>query len=60
MAEAAISVLLFIVVVVIVAGLLSYLLRSAPFIDEPFKSWGAWAIIAVAIIVIVLKLLELV
>jgi len=54
-----VSVLIFIVVVLLICGLLAYLLRSAPFVDEPFKSWGVWAIMAVAIILIVVKLLEL-
>lgn len=60
MAEAAIGILIFIVVVVIICGLLAYLIRSAPFIEEPFKSIGVWAIVAVAIVVIVIKLLELI
>lgn len=60
MAEAALGILLFIVIVVIVCGLLAYLLRSAPFIEEPFKSIGVWAIVAVAVILIIIKLLELI
>jgi hypothetical protein len=61
MAEGAlIGLLIFIVVVAIICGLLAYLLRSAPFIEEPFKSWGSWAILAVGIILVVIKLLELI
>lgn len=60
MAEAAVGILIFVVVVVVIAGLLAYLLRSAPFVEEPFKSVGVWAILAIAIIVIVIKLLELI
>lgn len=60
MAEVAISALIFIVVVVVVCGLLAYLLQSAPFIGEPFKSIGIWAIVAIAIVVVVIKLLELI
>lgn len=60
MAEAAIGILIFIAVVVVICGLLAFLIRSAPFIEEPFKSWGVWALMAVAAILIVIKLLELI
>jgi hypothetical protein len=60
MAESAIGILVFVAVVVLICGLIAYLIRSAPFIEEPFKSFGVWAILAVAIIVIVIKLLELI
>lgn len=60
MAESAIGILVFIAVVVLICGLIAYLIRSAPFIEEPFKSFGVWAILAVAIIIIVIKLLELI
>lgn len=60
MAESAISILIFVAVVVLICGLIAYLIRSAPFIEDPFKSFGVWAILAVAIILIVVKLLELI
>jgi len=60
MAESAIGILVFVAVVVLICGLIAYLIRSAPFIEEPFKSFGVWAVLAVAIIVIVIKLLELI
>lgn len=60
MAESAVAILLFLVVVILVCGLLAFLIRSAPFIEEPFKSWGVWALMAVAAILIVIKLLELI
>lgn len=60
MAESAIGILVFVAVVVLICGLIAYLIRSAPFIEEPFKSFGVWAILAVAIIIIVIKLLELI
>lgn len=51
-----VSVLVWIVVVAVVAGLLAYLVQSAPFIVEPIKSMAVWAICGVAIVIIVLKL----
>lgn len=60
MAESAIAIVIFVAVVVLLCGLIAYLIRSAPFIDEPFKSLGVWAVLAVAIVLIIIKLLELV
>lgn len=60
MAEGLIGILIFIAVVVLICGLIAYLIRSAPFIEEPFKSFGVWAVLAVAILLIVVKLLELI
>lgn len=54
-----VSTLIFIVVVVVIAGLLAWLIQSAPFIVEPLKSIGVWAICAIAVLIIVLKLLGL-
>lgn len=50
------EVLIFIVVVVVVAGLLAWLIQSAPFIEGTIKQIGVWAIAAVAVLIIVLKL----
>jgi hypothetical protein len=52
------TLLVYIVVVCLVAGILAYILRSAPFVEEPFKSWGVWAIIVVALLIIMFKILE--
>lgn len=52
------TLLIYIVVVCLVAGILAYILRSAPFVEEPFKSWGVWAIIVVALLIIMFKILE--
>ncbi len=60
MAESFIGMLVFVAVVVLICGLIAYLIRSAPFIEEPFKSFGVWAVLAVAIILLVVKLLELI
>lgn len=51
-----IETLIFIVVVVVIAGLLAWLIQSAPFIEGTLKQIGVWAIAAVAVIVIILKL----
>lgn len=52
------TLLIYIVVVCLVAGILAYILRSAPFVEEPFKSWGVWAILCVAALIILFKILE--
>ena len=52
------TLLIYIVVVCLVAGILAYILRSAPFVDEPFKSWGVWAFLSVAALIILFKILE--
>ena len=51
-----VSLLIWIVVVAIIAGALAWLVQSAPFIVEPIKSIAVWAIAAVAVLIIILKL----
>lgn len=51
-----IGLLIYIAIVAIIAGVIAFLVRSAPFIEEPLKSWAVWAIIAVAVLVILLRL----
>jgi amino acid transporter len=53
------SVLLTVLVVLIVCGIVAFLINRAPFIDEPFKSFAVWCIIAVAAIVIIVELVQL-
>lgn len=54
-----ISILITIVVVIVIAGILAFLVQSAPFIAEPFKSFAVWCLIAVAAIVVILDLAQL-
>lgn len=51
-----ISILVTIVIIVVICGLVAFLLQQAPFIAEPFKSFGVYAILVVAVILIVLQL----
>jgi hypothetical protein len=51
-----VEILIYIVVVAIIAGLLAWLVNSAPFIEGQFKQLAVWAILALAVLVIVLKL----
>lgn len=51
-----IEILIWVVVVVLVAGVLAWLIQSAPFIDARFKQLGVWVILAVAVLIILLKL----
>jgi hypothetical protein len=51
-----IETLIFIVVVIVIAGVLAWLIQSAPFIEGMLKQIGVWAICAVAVIIIIMKL----
>ncbi len=51
-----ISTLITILIIVIVCGAIAFLLQRAPFIEEPFKSFGVYALLVVAVILIVLQL----
>lgn len=44
-------------VLLVVAGMIVWLIRSAPFIAEPWKSWATYAVIAFVLIYIVGALL---
>lgn len=55
-----ISFLIFLVVVILVAGLCVGLLRRAPFIDADLKQWAEWAILAIAVVLIVVRALALI
>lgn len=52
------TILIYVIVIVVVAGAASFLLKSAPFIDEPMKGWAVWAIMAVALILIVIVVVQ--
>ena len=59
MIEALIVFLIVCIVVAFIAGALVFLVRSAPFIGSPFKEWIVWAIIAIAVLILILKALPL-
>lgn len=54
-----ITILITIVVVILICGILAFLIQAAPFIAEPFKSFGVWVLIAVAAIIIIIELASL-
>ena len=54
------SVLIYCVVVLVIGGLLAYLVNAAPMIEAGLKQIAVWAILAVTIILIVVKLLALI
>lgn len=41
---------------ILIAGVLAYLINAAPFIDAQFKQIAVWALLAVAVLIVVLKL----
>lgn len=51
-----VDLLIWVVVVAIIAGALAWLMQSAPFIVEPIKSIAVWAIGAIAVLIIIIKL----
>jgi hypothetical protein len=54
-----ISILITILVILVICGAIAFLLNRAPFIEEPFKSFGVWCILAVAVILIIIELAQL-
>lgn len=51
-------------ITVLIVGLIAYgavwLIRTAPFIAEPFKGVAIWIVYAIAVLVVVLKALPLI
>lgn len=51
--------LLAILIVILVAGAIAMLIRKAPFIDEPFKTWGVYLVLVFAVLYILFRVLPL-
>lgn len=47
-------------IVALIAGLIIFLIRRAPFIQEPFRQWAEYAVIVIAVLIILLRALPLV
>jgi uncharacterized iron-regulated membrane protein len=60
MVDGLIALLIALLIVGFIAGLIIYLIRRAPFIEEPFKAWAEWIVIAIAVLIIVARALPLV
>ena len=60
MVSGLIGLLITILVVALIAGLVVYLIRRAPMIEEPFKSWAEYLVIVIAVIIIILRALPLI
>lgn len=50
------SSLVTILIILVICGSIAFLLNRAPFIEEPFKSFGVWCILVVAVILVILQL----
>jgi hypothetical protein len=48
------------VIIAIVAGLIVYLIRRAPFLDQPFQLWAEYAVIVLAVLIFILRALPLI
>lgn len=57
--SALIGLLVTVLVVALIAGLVVYLIRLAPFIDGEFKRWAEFAVYAIAILIIILRALPM-
>jgi hypothetical protein len=55
-----IGLLIVILIVALVAGLVVFLIRRAPMIEEPFKSWAEYVVLVIAVIIIVVRALALI
>lgn len=51
--------LILIIAALVICGIVAFLINRAPFIDEPFKSFAVWCLIAVAAIFIIIELVNL-
>ncbi|NNU70431.1 hypothetical protein G9X67_34840 [Rhizobium sp. WYCCWR 11152] len=60
MASGLIGLLITILIVGFIASLVVFLIRRAPMIEEPFKSWAEYLVIAIAVIIIILRALPLI
>lgn len=60
MVSGLIGLLITILIVALVAGLVVFLIRRAPMIEEPFKSWAEYLVIVIAVIIIILRALPLI
>lgn len=60
MIDGLIGLIIALIVVGIVCGLIVWLIRAAPFIPEPFKSWAEYLVYVVAVLVILVRALPLI
>lgn len=60
MAGGLIALVITILIVGFIASLVVFLIRRAPFIEEPFKSWAEYLVIVIAVLVIVFRALPLI
>jgi len=51
-----VEILVFVVVIVLIAGVLAWLINSAPFIEPQFKQLAVWSLMAIAVLIVVLRL----
>ncbi|MET0568765.1 MAG: hypothetical protein ABWZ74_06770 [Hyphomicrobiaceae bacterium] len=54
-----IELLITVLVVGLIAGIAWWIITSAPFIPEPIKGFAAWAVVAIALIILVIKIAEI-
>jgi len=54
-----VGLLISLLIIILVLGLVAFLIRQAPFIDEPYKQWALYAVLVVAVLIIIIKLLPL-
>jgi hypothetical protein len=53
-----VGLLIFLLVVFLICGLVVFLIRRAPFIEQPFKAWAEYAVVVVAVLIVIIRLLQ--
>ena len=59
MAGGLIALVITILIVGFIASLVVFLIRRAPFIEEPFKSWAEYLVIVIAVLIVIARALPL-
>lgn len=59
MIEALIALAISILIVGLIAGLIIFLVRRAPFIPAPFRVWAEYIVIVIAVLVVLARALPL-
>lgn len=60
MVESLIGLIVVLIVVGIVCGMIVWLIRTVPFVSEPFKSWAEYLVYVVAVLIVLAKALPLI
>lgn len=60
MVEGLLHLVIAIIIVGLICGLIVWLIRAAPFIADPFKSWAEYLVYVVGVLIILVRALPLI